>query len=139
MQLAEILDLCYIYGIKEAGTKRFYEHTDRCWHPDISDMNDVIIIDEKLYERWQNLVYIEENGEIEDNADFELSDDEVAKAVYDKQDVMLLLKCKSDKALKFLKLCHNMRYATKIGNQYYIKHEDFDRFFDDFKGKEVAI
>ena len=98
-----------------------------------------ILIDGELLERFENLVYIEERGELEDNSSYELVDEEISKAIYDKQDIMILLRCKSDKALKFLKLCHSMNYGVKIGNQYYIKYDDFTKFFDDFKGKEVAI
>lgn len=76
---------------------------------------------------------------MEENVDFDLDNEPVAKNIYDKQDIMLLLRCKSDKALRFLKLCYGMKYATKVGNQYYIRHEEFQRFFDDFRGKEVAI
>jgi hypothetical protein len=30
-------------------------------------------------------------------------------------------------------------YAIKIGRNYYVKCEDFERFFNDYKGREVAL
>lgn len=32
-----------------------------------------------------------------------------------------------------------MQYAIKIGKSYMVKAEDFDSFFEDFKGQEISI
>lgn len=42
-------------------------------------------------------------------------------------------------SIKFLKLLFQMQYAIKIGKSYMVKAEDFDRFFEDFKGQEISI
>lgn len=82
-----------------------------------------------------------------DAFDFEdedlLPSDEVSdlanKKLYGKNEIMLLLGCGDQKALNFLKLLFQMQYAIKVGKSYLIKSEDFDRFFDDFKGQEIVI
>ena len=80
---------------------------------------------------------------------FELEDEELLppdevnelanKKLYGKNEIMLLLGCGDQKALNFLKLLFQMKYAIKVGKSYLIKSEDFDRFFDDFKGQEIVI
>lgn len=65
--------------------------------------------------------------------------EQIPKKVYDKNDIMELLQCGNQKALNFLKLLFQMKYAIKVGKSYLIKVEDFDRFFEDFKGKEIMI
>ena len=80
---------------------------------------------------------------------FELEDEELLppdevnelanKKLYVKNEIMLLLGCGDQKALNFLKLLFQMKYAIKVGKSYLIKSEDFDRFFDDFKGQEIVI
>ena len=99
----------------------------------------VIKIDDNLYKRYEYFELLEEfpDTDLENNS-FEC-DIDFEKSIFNKEDIILLLNCKSDKALKFLKLCFDMKYAIKIGNQYYIKRDDFDRFFIDFRGKEVVI
>jgi hypothetical protein len=58
---------------------------------------------------------------------------------YGKKDIMETLQCGDQKALNFLKLLFQMQYAVKVGKSYLIKAEDFDRFFEDSKGQEIAI
>ena len=61
------------------------------------------------------------------------------KKLYGKNEIMELLQCGNQKALNFLKLLFQMQYAIKVGKSYLIKAEDFDRFFEDFKGQEIVI
>lgn len=61
------------------------------------------------------------------------------KKLYGKSEIMKLLGCRNQKALNFLKLLFQMQYAIKIGKSYMVKAEDFDRFFEDFKGQEISI
>lgn len=99
-----------------------------------------ILVDDKLLERFSRIDEIIAN--IEEGLDEDTSSefvDDISLELFDKQSIMVLLKCESDKALRFLKLMYQMKYAVKIGNQYYVKKDDFERFFDDFKGRAVAI
>lgn len=59
--------------------------------------------------------------------------------LYNKEDIMNIFSCESDKALRILRLLNSMKEATKIGREYYISKESFDQFVEDMKGKEVAI
>lgn len=59
--------------------------------------------------------------------------------LYGKEEIKKLLQCGNQKALNFLKLLFQMHYAIKIGKSYLIKAEDFDRFFEDYKGQEIMI
>lgn len=61
------------------------------------------------------------------------------KKLYGKDEIMQLLGCGKKKALNFLKLLFQMEYAIKIGKSYIVTAENFDRFMEDFKGKEIAI
>ena len=61
------------------------------------------------------------------------------KKVYGKTEIMELLQCGSQKALNFLKLLFQMKYAIKVGKSYLIRAEDFDRFFEDYKGQKIAV
>ncbi len=61
------------------------------------------------------------------------------KEIYNKKDIMALLGCESDKALRLLKLLFSIDKANKIGKEYYVKKEDLYSFFDDMKGKDVQI
>ena len=58
---------------------------------------------------------------------------------YDKKDIMKILNCKSDKALKILKLIYSIKDGNKIGREYYVKKEVFDQFLGDMKGKEINL
>lgn len=72
---------------------------------------------------------------LSDNVGVELAN----KKLYGKNEIMELLQCGNQKALNFLKLLFQMQYAIKVGKSYLIKAEDFDRFFEDFKGQEIVI
>ena len=58
---------------------------------------------------------------------------------YGKKDIMKILNCKSDKALKILKLIYSIKDGNKIGREYYVKKEVFDQFLGDMKGKEINL
>ena len=47
--------------------------------------------------------------------------------------------CESDKALRILKLMYNIKYAFKVGKQYYTTTEYNAKFFELYKGKNVII
>ena len=82
------------------------------------------------------LDFEDEDGEsLPDNIGRELAD----KKLYGKNEIMELLQCGNQKALNFLKLLFQMQYAIKVGKSYLIRAEDFDRFFEDFKGQEIVI
>lgn len=78
-------------------------------------------------------------SEDEETLNSDAKKEQIPKRVYDKNDIMELLQCGNQKALNFLKLLFQMKYAIKVGKSYLIKVEDFDRFFEDFKGKEIVI
>lgn len=61
------------------------------------------------------------------------------KKLYGKEEIMKLLGCGNQKALNFLKLLFQMHYAIKIVKSYIVRAEDFDKFFEDFKGQEIMI
>ena len=56
-----------------------------------------------------------------------------------KEDISRMFKCENDKSLKIMRLLFEMRYATKIGKEYYIKKEDFEKFFNEEKGRKVIL
>lgn len=103
---------------------------------------ETLLIDEALFERFDNLVEIEEmyeEGEdIDFNACYEFSGG-AYKEIYGKSDIKLLLSCEDDKALRFLKVLYQMKYAIKIGKEFYVKKSDFDDFFANNLGKSIAI
>lgn len=59
--------------------------------------------------------------------------------IYDKQDIMKIFKCESDKALKILKIMFQMNEANKIGREYYVDKDSLIRFLSDMKGRELQI
>lgn len=59
--------------------------------------------------------------------------------VYDKQDIMKIFKCESDKALRILKIMFQMNMAIKIGKEYYVDEESLKEFLEKYKGKEILI
>lgn len=61
------------------------------------------------------------------------------KPIHNKDDIMALFQCESDKALRFMKLLKQMGYSLKIGKEYYIKKDELKRFLDDYKGKDIMI
>ena len=52
---------------------------------------------------------------------------------------MAIFSCESDKALKILRLSHQMGYALKLGKEYYIQKEDFGSFLDQIKGRNTIL
>ena len=74
---------------------------------------------------------------LSDNAIFN-KDKEVID-VYDKQDIMKIFKCESDKALKILKIMYQMHEANKIGREYYVSKDSLLQFLNDMKGKEIYL
>ena len=52
---------------------------------------------------------------------------------------MRMYDCESDKALRILKLMYNIKYAFKVGKQYYTTAEYNAKFFELYKGKNVII
>ncbi len=61
------------------------------------------------------------------------------KEVYGKKDIMDLLGCESDKALKFLKLLYNNDIAIKIGKEYYVTGKELFDYLDEMQGQEISI
>lgn len=59
--------------------------------------------------------------------------------IYDKQDIMKIFKCESDKALRILKILYQMKMANKIGREYYVTKDALNEFLGDMRGKEVYI
>ena len=59
--------------------------------------------------------------------------------IYGKNDIMMIFKCESDKALKILKIMFQMREANKIGREYYVDKDSLLKFLEDMKGKEINI
>ena len=59
--------------------------------------------------------------------------------IYNKQDIMKIFKCESDKALKILKIMYQMKEANKIGKEYYVDKETLVSFLDKYKGEEILI
>lgn len=125
------------------------ENGDRFQTYTIKDGKAVVYVDEEL-ERKKMLTRCdlakllplslfelddEDKESLTDSAKEELSN----KKLYGKNEIMELLQCGNQKALNFLKLLYQMKYAIKIGKSYLIKAEDFDRFFEDFKGQEIVI
>ena len=58
---------------------------------------------------------------------------------YGKEDIMRIFNCRSDKALKILKIMFQMREANKIGKEYYVEKQALDKFMKDMRGKIVHI
>ena len=59
--------------------------------------------------------------------------------IYNKDDIMNLFKCESDKALRILKLMYSMQEANKIGREYYVTQESLLNFLRDMQGREITI
>lgn len=59
--------------------------------------------------------------------------------IYKKSDIMELLGCESDKALRFLKLAQQTGYATKIGKEYQITRDNVEKFLKAYSGKELFL
>lgn len=56
-----------------------------------------------------------------------------------KQNIMEIYHCESDKALKILKVMFNMGYGSKIGKEYYASRQSHEAFITAMAGKEVFI
>lgn len=59
--------------------------------------------------------------------------------IYKKNDIMELLSCESDKALRVLKLAQQTGQATKIGKEYQITKENLEKFLKQYEGKDLII
>lgn len=59
--------------------------------------------------------------------------------IYKKNDIMELLSCESDKALRFLKLATQTGFATKVGKDYQITRENIEKFLKQYEGKDLII
>lgn len=73
------------------------------------------------------------------SGEYELAEHGIIKTIYNKDDIKMLLTCENDKALRFLKVLYQMKYAIKIGKEYYVKAEDFEKFINQHLGQEIAI
>lgn len=56
-----------------------------------------------------------------------------------KDDIMVIYKCEADKARRILKILFQMKYATKVGKEYYISKASHDKFLKDKAGRQVLI
>ena len=102
--------------------------------------DDLIVkIDDNLYERYLNCCNWDTIEEAFEDTCGEYVSNDIIKDIYNKEDIQKILKCESAKALRFLKFMFGIGYAVKIGRNYYVKCEDFERFFNDYKGREVAL
>lgn len=61
------------------------------------------------------------------------------KKIYNKQDIMSIFQCKSDKALKILRVMYRMKIGYKIGKEYYVDEEGLQDFLEFSKGREIVI
>lgn len=59
--------------------------------------------------------------------------------IYKKNDIMKLMNCESDKALRFLKLAQQTGHATKIGKDYQITKDSLEKFLKEYEGKSLII
>ena len=59
--------------------------------------------------------------------------------IYKKNDIMELLSCESDKALRFLKLATQTGFATKVGKDYQMTRENVEKFLKQYEGKNLII
>jgi len=100
---------------------------------EVIDVKDILAID---YDDEESLPYGSDDDEpLPPGALEELAN----KKLYGKEEIMQLLGCGNQKALNLLKLLFQMEYANKIGKSYIVTVENFDRFLEDFKGKEIAV
>lgn len=59
--------------------------------------------------------------------------------IYNKEDIMKMFKCESDKALRILRLMFLTRDGFKIGREYYVTKKSLEKFMEDIKGKSLYI
>lgn len=57
----------------------------------------------------------------------------------DKEAIMQIFNCQSDKSLKILKLMYANSFGCKIGKEYYITRNEFIKFMNSYKGKPLVI
>lgn len=57
----------------------------------------------------------------------------------DKESIMQIFKCESDKALKILKMMYANEFGCKMGKEYYITKNEFKKFMNSYKGKDVKF
>lgn len=57
----------------------------------------------------------------------------------DKDAIMNLFGCESDKALKILKLMYANRFGFKVGKIYYISKNEFIKFLEAYRGQDLKI
>lgn len=60
-------------------------------------------------------------------------------AMLNKQDIMQIYHCESNKALRILKVMFNMGYGNKVGKEYYTSQQSHEEFVAAMAGKEVFI
>lgn len=56
-----------------------------------------------------------------------------------KEEIMQIFKCESDKALKILKLMYSNDFGSKVGKEYYVTKNEFKKFMDSYKGKDLKL
>ena len=91
--------------------------------------------DEKLNKLYEELQKAYENGEELTIQESQAGED----TLYRKADIMRVFKCKSDKALRILRLAFSMRLASKAGNEYYMTQKDYKEFIKHIKGRKVEL
>lgn len=57
----------------------------------------------------------------------------------DKAAIMQIFGCESDKALKILKMMYANQFGCKVGKEYYITKNEFKKFMESYKGKDLKI
>lgn len=56
-----------------------------------------------------------------------------------KEAIMQIFGCESDKALKILKMMYANSFGCKVGKEYYITKNEFKKFMESYKGKDLKI
>ena len=56
-----------------------------------------------------------------------------------KSEIMQIFTCESDKALRILKLMYANNFGCKVGKEYYITKNEFKKFMEAYKGKDLKI
>lgn len=56
-----------------------------------------------------------------------------------KEEIMQIFKCESDKSLKILKLMYANEFGSKVGKEYYVTKNEFKKFIDSYKGKDLKL
>ena len=75
-------------------------------------------------------------GNIEKEFEFvENKDDELLN----KEDIKKIFKCESDKSLKILKFMYTNNFGMKVGKEYYISKDNFKKFLEVYRGKDLKL